>query len=173
MIYNSERLEYRNFEQSDLEAVHRYASLDQVVKYVAWGPNTLEDSASFIEYARDGINDVVRDKYELAISLNDEIIGGVCLYLRGSKLRIGELGYTLNPKYWGNGYATEAAKATIAYGLDVLNLHRIEATCDVRNSASAAVLEKSGMMREGLKRSHILLRDGWRDSYYYGIIESD
>ena len=52
-------------------------------------------------------------------------------------------------------------------------MHRIYATCDVNNVASARVLEKAGMQREGLLRQDMLLRGRWRDSYLYAILEDD
>ena len=52
-------------------------------------------------------------------------------------------------------------------------LHRIFATCDVRNLASANVLEKVGMRREGRLREDKCVRGQWRDSYVYGILEHE
>jgi len=52
----------------------------------------------------------------------------------------------------GHGYATEAARAIVAFGFDTLGLHRIAATCVADNAASAHVLEKIGFRREGRLR---------------------
>ena len=52
-------------------------------------------------------------------------------------------------------------------------MHRIFAYCDVDNIASARVLEKTGMQREGLVRHDVLMRGQWRDSYLYAILEDD
>ncbi len=58
------------------------------------------------------------------------------------------LGYRLARRYWGQGYASEAVKATIDYGFDVLGLERIVATIDPGNTASLRVAEKTGMVYE-------------------------
>ena len=58
-------------------------------------------------------------------------------------------------------------------GFGTLELHRIFATCDVRNVASARVLEKVGMRREGHLREDSCMRGQWRDSYVYGILEHE
>jgi RimJ/RimL family protein N-acetyltransferase len=71
------------------------------------------------------------------------------------------------------GYATETAKALLKLGFDTLGLHRISATCDVLNKASFNVLEKIGMKREGHLKEDIYLRNRWRDSYIYAILEQD
>ena len=74
---------------------------------------------------------------------------------------------------WGHGYATEAARAWIAFGFASLDKHGIQAYCDVQNAASARVLEQAGMRREGFLRQHLLVRCRWRDSYLYDILEDD
>ena len=58
------------------------------------------------------------------------------------------LGYRLARRYWGQGYASEAVKATVDYGFDVLGLERIVATIDPGNTASLRVAEKTGMVYE-------------------------
>ena len=64
----------------------------------------------------------------------------------------GEVGYIVNAQYWNNGYATEASSAIMRWLESESGIHRIWATCDVDNLASARVLEKLGLVREGLLR---------------------
>jgi RimJ/RimL family protein N-acetyltransferase len=71
------------------------------------------------------------------------------------------------------GYATEVSKLLIEFGFETLNLHRIFATCDPRNVGSYKVLEKIGMTKEGRIREDLLLKDGWRDSLLYSILEQE
>ena len=80
----------------------------------------------------------------------------------GSSSRRGdiELGYTLARTYWGRGYATEAAEACLALGLDLLGAPRIIALADEENVASQRVAERIGMTRletiEAHYRPHVL-----------------
>ena len=63
-----------------------------------------------------------------------------------------EIGFTLAPQHQGYGYATEAVRRLLHYLLILLierGKHRVRATCDDRNTNSAAVLERVGMRREG------------------------
>lgn len=55
-------------------------------------------------------------------------------------------------------------------GFDDQELHRVFATCDPRNTASAAVLRRLGMQYEGRMRETTLIRDGWRDSDLYSVL---
>jgi RimJ/RimL family protein N-acetyltransferase len=88
--------------------------------------------------------------------------------------RRAELGYWLGADAWGSGYATEAADAMIEFGFRELGLERIYAQVLEGNEPSCRVLEKLGMMNEGIRRRHIrkgkrlcdvsmfgLLRDEW------------
>ncbi len=56
-----------------------------------------------------------------------------------------DLGYRLMPKYWNQGFATEAAKAWIHYGFEKINLNEVHAMIDKKNIASKSVLLKSGL----------------------------
>ena len=80
--------------------------------------------------------------------------------------------YHLARSEWGQGYATEAARALVDWALSQPQVFRIWTLCDVENGASARVLEKLGLVREGvLKRWSIrpnLSREP-RDSYCYAL----
>lgn len=63
-----------------------------------------------------------------------------------------ELGYVLGRRYWNRGYVTEAAHAVLVQAFSYSSVYRVWATCDIDNLASARVLEKIGMTREGILR---------------------
>ena len=72
-----------------------------------------------------------------------------------------DLGYRFLKKYWGKGYATEAAKTFVAYSFNVLNLEKINAYADMPNIASRSVLEKAG-----LKYIETFNHNGTEESWY-------
>jgi RimJ/RimL family protein N-acetyltransferase len=83
-----------------------------------------------------------------AVELADETIGSAGLqHLEGGPEV--EVGYRLLKTYWGNGYATESANASIAYGFDEVGLDRIVAVALETNIASRRVLEKCGLQEIG------------------------
>jgi [ribosomal protein S5]-alanine N-acetyltransferase len=152
---------------SDWEAVHSWASREEACRYQAWGPNTPEETRAFVAAAvADGPS-----RQHHAIVVNDRVVGIASLRLSGG--RTGELVYIVHPDHWGRGIATAAARAVLASGFGEHGLHRIFATCDPRNVASARVLTKIGMRHEGRMRETLWIRDGWRDSDLYAILESD
>ena len=85
----------------------------------------------------------------------------------------GELGYVLNPAYFGNGYATEASNAMLALGFEQLGLHRIIARIDARNTASAAVLQRLGMRQEAYLRENEWFKDEWTDEIDFAVLASE
>jgi [ribosomal protein S5]-alanine N-acetyltransferase len=84
-----------------------------------------------------------------------------------------ELGYWIGKPFWNRGYCTEAARAVLAYGFRELALHRIFAHHFRRNPASGRVMEKVGMVREGLARGHVKKGERYEDLVYYGILRQD
>lgn len=132
-------------------------------------PYTQKDAEDLLRRSREE-NDTVR----LAILLEKSrtFIGGVGLRLEPDHHR-GELGYWIGVPYWGNGYATEAARALLQYGFEELKLHRIYAEHYSGNPASGKILANLGMRQEGCLRQHILKWGEYRDSNVYGILQSE
>jgi RimJ/RimL family protein N-acetyltransferase len=172
-VTRTKRLILRDFEEADWEAVHSYGSDLEVVRYMDWGPNTEEDTQKFIQRAIASQKEQPRRIYTLAIVLKpkNKLIGGCGIYVSNPENREGWIGYCLNRNFWGQGYATETAKALLKFGFGQLNLHRIFATCDPANIASAHVLEKIGMQREGHFREHKWAKGKWRGSLLYAILD--
>lgn len=95
------------------------------------------------------------------------------LHVRSHSQRQGEITYIVHPREWGQGVGTEIGRQLLSYGFDELGLHRIYATCDPRNLGSSRVLAKIGMTYEGRLRHTALIRDGWRDSTIFSILEGE
>lgn len=166
----TERLILREFRKDDVSAAHRYASNPNVVKYMVWGPNTFEESERFIQRKLQEQITQPRMNYSLAITLDNNLIGGCGLTIRNLKAGEAELGYCLDEPYWGKGIGTEVASALIHYGFSNLELHRIFALCDSRNIGSYMVMKKNGMLKEGLFRENKLIRGTYRDTLVYSIL---
>lgn len=167
-----ERVIMREIEEKDWVDVHKYASQQLVCRYQPWGPNSEEESKDFVKKIIADAKKNPRSRFVFAIILkgNGNMIGSAEFIIQDYSNKIGEIGYIINPDYWGMGYATEAAKLIIEFSFTNFNLHRIYATCDPRNVASSKVLEKIGMTKEGRMREDLLIKDGWRDSLLYSIL---
>ena len=115
---------------------------------------------------------IPRTGYTLALTESaGRPFGSVGLYRDGP--HHAELGFAVSRDRWGQGYATEAARAVLDFGFADLGLRRIYATCRRENVGSSRVLEKIGMSREGRLRDHVLIRGDWRDSLLYAAVTPD
>ncbi len=171
ILLETSRLILRDFKESDWQAVHTYSSVLDIVRYMDWGPNTEQETKSFIERTLQSQKQLPRTDFDCAIILKqtDQLIGSTGIRISDSSNQSGDFGYILHPNYWGQGLATEAAKKLVEFGQNTLKLHRIWATCRPENSASMRVLEKAGLKREGLLRDNKKLRGQWVSSYLYAI----
>jgi len=77
---------------------------------------------------------------------------GICGLLRRATLPDVDIGFAFLPDYRAQGYAFEAASATLSYARDTLDLPRIVAIVSPENAASIRLLEKLGMVQEGMVR---------------------
>jgi [ribosomal protein S5]-alanine N-acetyltransferase len=171
----TERLILREFRESDLDDVHAYGSDPEVSLYMDWGPNTLEMSREFLGRQIGWQMEWPRNSVSLAIELKTthEVIGSIRLAVTDVANRNAEFGYSIRRRSWRQGIATEATRMLVGIAFDRLGMHRVFATCDVRNNGSWGVMEKLGMRREGLMRQNIMGRDGWRDTYIHAILADE
>ncbi len=102
-----------------------------------------------------------------------QLIGNCGLRVNDPGRREANIGYELNLRVWGNGYATEAARAMVRFGFAELGLHRVWAECVADNTASVSVLDKLGMRREARFREHRWAKGRWWDTLIYAILDHE
>lgn len=102
-----------------------------------------------------------------------ELIGSIGVSIVSEYDLVGELGYKIGSRWWGQGYTSEAAKAVIAFVFTNTDIERIQWHSSVENPASKKVMEKIGMSYEGLSRHSYRTRDGFQDCTFYGIIRDE
>lgn len=111
----------------------------------------------------------------LAVTLPSEpdmLLGTVSLR-RYARDRRAELGYWLAHPAWGHGFATEAAQAAVDCGFRELGLLRVYAQVLAGNRASLRVLDKLGMVNEGVKRQHVHKARRFHDVVLYGLLRDE
>jgi ribosomal-protein-alanine N-acetyltransferase len=169
------RLLIRDCLIGDFPGVHKYSRDPETVKYMTWGPNSPEDTQKFINLAISQQTIHPRVNYHLVILCREtmNVLGGCGIHIQQPDFNNATIGYGFNKSFWGKGYATETVGVLLKFGFETLGLHRIIATCDVHNIASARVMEKNNMRREAHFVKHIWQRSEWRDSYLYAILEEE
>ncbi len=168
------RLVLRPFALSDVHAVARLAGAREIAQYTLHIPHPYEPQmaetwiASHQERFEDGKG------LTLAVTLKDTgaLIGAMGLGIDASN-QTAELGYWIGVPYWGQGYATEAARAMVNHGFATLGLHRIHASHLAPNTASGRVMRKLGMTQEGILREHVQKWQIRYDLVLYGLLRSE
>lgn len=175
MQLETERLILREFVAEDWPTVLAYQSDPRYLRYYAWAGRTEAQVRAFVGMFVGWQAERPRTKFQLAIETRaeGEMIGDCGIRLAEAGARVAEMGYELAPERWGRGYATEAARAILAFGFTALGLHRVWASCIADNAASAHVLEKLGLRWEGQLREVAFYKGRWWDELRYGILEDE
>jgi RimJ/RimL family protein N-acetyltransferase len=140
------RIRLRHPRLSDAEAMFEYGSDPEVARYADWPICTaIEPILERIRGHRQCWDS--GSEFRWVITRDDRAIGGITCSVAG---HAGEIGFLVHRRHWGNGYATDAARAIVAWASKVAGIRRVWATCDTENLASARVLEKAGLMREAV-----------------------
>jgi RimJ/RimL family protein N-acetyltransferase len=168
----TDRLVLREITLDDLPAVLAYQNDPLYLRYYAWTHRTEDDVRNFLQMLIDLQTEEPRRKFQLAITVagDDTCIGNCGIRRKDHNDFEADIGYELNPKYWGLGYATEAARALVEHGFGEMGLHRISAWCVADNDGSQHVLEKCGMKLEGRLRDNEFYKDRWWDTLLYAVL---
>ena len=170
-IIETKQLRLRPFRLHDVTSVLGYASDPEWARYLPVPqPYTTADAERFIA----GQLLLDRERHPTwAIEHNEIVIGGINIRFDFDN-RVGELGYSIARSYWGRGLTTEAAQAVMdAAFVAYANLNRIRAMADARNIGSLRVMEKIGMIREGILRQNRMVRGECIDEVWCGVLRTE
>ena len=163
-MLETEHLLLRRMKIEDVDDMFAYACSADVTRYLTWNPHADRSyTREYLTYVQKQYED--GEFYDWAITKSDDKkMIGTCGFTRFDfNSNFAEVGYVLNPEYWGQGYATEALKAVIKFGFENLALRRIEARHIEGNIASRRVMERVGMTYEGTLRSSLLVKGEYKN----------
>lgn len=154
--FETSRYRLRRVTSQDASSIFdSYARDTTVTRYLGWRPHAeLCETERFVENVAQEWE--TGRGYPLVVSPNsnpDDIIGMFHPHVEPGKVNYG---YVLARRAWGNGCATEILTWLVEHALSHPTVFRTEAFCDVDNPASARVMEKAGMTREGILRRYFL-----------------
>ena len=148
MILETKRLYLRPLELSDLDTLANIYSDEEVMRFIASG-KTISRANTEISITRWNEYETKHGFTNWAIiRKEDNAFIGKCGLSHLPDNSDVEISYILDEPYWGNGYASEIAEATLDYGFDKFVLKRIVALVYPQNNPSIKVLEKIGMKYE-------------------------
>ncbi|WP_308798373.1 GNAT family N-acetyltransferase [Agromyces silvae] len=170
----TERLVLRPLREDDAEDVWRYQQLPEVLRYIPWpawskheGLAHTRKRAAWRRLEADG------DAVIFAMQLPDDstepgrVIGDVMLRVDRAEHAGLEIGWVVHPAFHGLGLAREAASAVLSFAFAELGAHRVQATLDARNEASARLCERLGMRLEATFIQDWWMRGEWTDTAIY------
>jgi len=150
-ILQTERLILRRLGMDDAAFMRGLVNEPSWLKYIGdKGVRTLEDAERYLldgpiaMYRRLGFG-----LYRVELRDDGDPVG-ICGLIKRDSLPDVDLGFALLPRFWRNGYAYEAAAATMAYGKNALGLSRLVAIASQENLPSCRLLEKLGFRFERL-----------------------
>ena len=104
---------------------------------------------------------------------NNQLVGAISLsHVRRGAEQSATLGYWIGMKFAMQGYMTEALNLIMNYAFETLTLHRVEAACLPRNTASKKLLESSGFNQEGYAPSYIKIAGRWEDHLLFARLKT-
>ena len=186
----TDRLRLRRFVPADLRDYLAYQTHPESLRYLSTAAPKTEAEA--IDYLQRQSALEIGDEggwlgFAVELRSAGRMIGEVGVYLqprKASPLQAGQptppeyagqgdIGSSLHPDYWRQGYATEAARALLAYVFEERRLHRVTSGCDARNVASFRLMERLGMRREAHFRQSHFADGAWQDQYLYALLRDE
>jgi RimJ/RimL family protein N-acetyltransferase len=173
----TERLLLRPLQPDDVEALYSYQSRPDVCRYIPYEPRSRQTIGELIADPtrnRQALDDEGQALLLAAVSRSSHaVVGDLMLRWASRRSRSAEIGYVFSPDHWGNGYATEAARALVMMAFDGLGVHRVFARVDARNEASVRVLQRLGMRQEAHFRENDWFKGEWSDELDYALLENE
>ena len=172
----TDRLTIRLLAREDVTAFTHYRKQPEIARYQDWPMPYTRDLAHQLVDEMDTLTGPTAGTWvQLALiagEANSVLVGDVAVWL-DPDATLAMIGYTLDPEYQGRGYAVEAVEAVIGWLFRRKHVHRIAATIDPLNVASARVLERCGFEYVGTARSAAFVRGEWADDARFSLLEPD
>ncbi|MDP8944827.1 MAG: GNAT family N-acetyltransferase [Actinomycetota bacterium] len=170
----TDRLVLREFTVEGAPVVQRLVGEWEVARTMWHIPHPYEDgwAEEWIDSCRPAFEAGERVSFAAVLREGGTLVGSIALHLNARDDN-GEIGYWIGRPYWGQGYATEAAREVVGYGFEELGLHRVHANHLGSNPASGKVLQKVGMSREGTRPEHYKKWETYEDRVDYRLLVRD
>jgi len=157
----------------DAEAIFSsYAQDSEVTRYLIWRPHKdIHETECFLANCAVAWERNVQFPFVITRKDCGVVVGMIEIRVDEFKA---DVGYVISRENWGQGIATEALRSLVDWALSDDSIYRVWALCDVENPASARVLEKVGMQREGMLRRQMIhpnVSDAPRDCYCYAVVK--
>ena len=154
--------------------MYSYASLDEVTRYLLWTPHlNIDETKGYIEYVRREYRKGSVADWAISLDSESRMIGTVGFSAVDRENNSVELGYVLNPLYWGKGYAREALRRAVEAAFCELGAHRVQLRIMDGNVRSENVALACGFRKEGSLRDLLLVNGAYRTIHIYSLVSDE
>jgi ribosomal-protein-alanine N-acetyltransferase len=175
-----ENLVVREFKIEDAEALLQI-NIENKDYFEKWMPIIPADSFYTLDGQIEKIKSIhersAKDEYYsfgIFLESSNTLIGNVSFtFVHRGPHQTCMIGYGLDHRYSGKGYATKAVVLALDIAFNKLNFHRVVAEAQPENIGSIRVLEKAGFKREGYARKNLKVNGQWRDHICMAILYED
>ena len=170
----TERLRLRELKATDIPLIVKYAGNQNISKTTLNIPNPYEekDAIFWINMSQQGFKNKTQFTFGVELKMTNNLIGGTGLILN-ERFNRAEAGYWIAEPFWNNGYCSEVLKELLRFGFKELKLNKIFATHLLENAASGRVMEKNGMIKEGVLIDHAKKGDTYFSLVQYRLTKSE
>jgi len=173
-VIETERLYLRKLNADDIDDIFRYASDDEVSRYLIWKTHkTKEDTKLFIDATLASYAAGEPGTWGIQLKSPECIIGTIGLHAWKMESSCIDIGYVIGKEYWNKGITTEALKAVIGFVFENTDINRIQAQHFFDNAPSGRVMEKCGMQFEGILRDYINCKGSFHSVKMYSILKRE
>jgi len=148
MKIKTDRLVLRPLTTEYLSEAHEFLGDLENTRSTKYFPtDSIEETREFLARCEAEWQKNLPTYHEFAVILDTSLVGKVSLYLSPDR-STGNIGWIFNKRFWGRGYAQEAATAVRDFAFEVLGIKKLVARCDYRNTSSITLVKKLGMQFE-------------------------
>lgn len=142
----TDRLILRKYRLSDVQDIFdNWAANPNVCRYFTWSPHeTTRETASLVQMWMEQYDEPLVFHWIIEEKELRQAIGAIYLDDLRESDSSASASCLLGERFWGKGYAAEAAKAVVQYAFETVGLSRVDARCHEQNTGSQRALEKSG-----------------------------
>lgn len=167
-LLETKRLLLRACTDEDIPAIFRMRSDPDVRRYSDRDPaKSIDEIHDFLKIIRSGMENNNAISWTITMKGSDEMLGDIAFWRMQKEHYRAEIGYSLWKDHWRKGIMSEAMETVLDYGFSKMNLHSVEANVNPNNTASIALLEKSGFVREAYFRENFHYKGKFFDSAVY------
>lgn len=176
VIIRTERLILRPMSLSDVNDLYEYQSDPETVKYIPWPARTLDQVK---EALNKNLNDVKFEEsgdylnYAWELKESGKVIGQGNLNFISKEHKRAEVGWVINPKYVGKGYASEATRALINSAFIDHDFHRVIAYIDIENTSSIKLAKALELRQEALYVEDEWFKGRWSSAYLFAVLKDE